>query len=137
MNNKAPGDLGRRRAVLQLGPEATATKYDVRKVIYPNPPPPPALGTLRFISWVSLCRFVRYVPLPTFSLPSAATHPTFVDDEEGMSPLSVLHIHTATYPNEREQGLGVTLEELRMRRDDAVVDGMPQSQNQPRLTTPG
>ena len=66
-----------------------------------------------------------------------AAHPTFADNEESTSPLSVLHFYTTSYLNEGEQGLGVTLEVSRMRVDDAVVDEMPQSQSQPKLTTPG
>ena len=71
------------------------------------------------------------------AISSTATHPTFIDDGEGMSPLSVLQIHTTSCPNEGEKGLEVTLEESRMCVDDAAVDNMTQSQSQPKLTPPG
>ena len=68
------------------------------------------------------------------AISSTAAHPTFVDDGEGMSPPSVLHIHTTPYPNEGEKGLEITLEESRMCLDDAAVDDVTQSQSQPKLT---
>jgi hypothetical protein len=52
-----------------------------------------------------------------------------------MPPLSVLHLHTMGYPDEREQALEVTLEEMRV--DDAAVDDITQSQSQPQLRSPG
>jgi len=57
-----------------------------------------------------------------------------------MSPVSVLHLHTTTYPNEGvEQGLEVALEESRMCVEYAAVDDITQSQSQsqPKLTPPG
>ena len=69
----------------------------------------------------------------TFS--STATHTAFVDDREGMPPLSVLDFHTTAYPDERVQGLEVTLEEMPM--DGAAVDNITQSQSQPPLESPG
>jgi hypothetical protein len=66
----------------------------------------------------------------TDSFPAA--HTAFVDDGEGMGPISVLHVHTAAYPDERERGLEVAMEDMRV--DDAVVTPSP---SQPQLTPPG
>ena len=115
------------KASSRLNESASLTAYPDSRPFYPNVynPPIPHLHSV-------------LPQVHNSATSSAATYPTFVDDGEGMSPLSVLQIHTTAYPNEGgKQGLVVALDESRMCVDDAAVDDSTQSQSQPKLTPPG
>ena len=110
----------------RLNESASLSVYPDSRPLYPNVYNPP-------ISYL-------HSVLPqghNSAISSAATHPTFIDDREGMRPLTALLIHTVAYPDEgEEQGIEVALKESLMGVDDAAVDDIMQSQSHPRLTTP-
>ena len=115
------------KASSRLNESASLTTYPDSRPLYPkvyNPPIPHLHSVLPQVH--------------NSAISSAATYPTFVDDGESMSPLSVLQFHTTACPNEGgEQRLDVALDESRMCVDDAAVDDVTQSQSQPKLTSPG